>query len=568
MPYICSAPALHHARGRAGPAERGIEMPDRHYPVMLLTSGLRLGYREYVMKTLCRTVLIALILVMAGGRSALSASDAAHLITINGHLCANNRVIIKLSDAATRKDPRGRTELAVRDLERILQLPAGVRVRESGFDQWSRGQKAGGQNRKMESINLEASHLIVHLDKSVTVPEMLEHLRRHPWIEYAEPDGVGFGGGIPSDPSYALQWHHETIQSTGAWASTTGSTNVIVAVLDSGIDLSEAEFAGRLVPGYNFVSDNNDPSDDHGHGTAVAGVLAANANNDRLVAGVDWTCMLMPVKVLNSGNWGYYSWWADGINYAVANGAKIINLSAGGSGSLTALTDAIRHAVSNEVVFVTITHNHSSGIITYPGNLPESITVGATDSNDVRSSFSNWGDEIDLVAPGTNIYTVGLSGNLEHWWGTSFSAPQVAGVAALLASVCPSFDQETARTLLCAGAEDQVGDASDVPGWDPYYGWGRLNAAYSIQLALTEANASVAPDASGAVLTWKATGHAPDRHPYRVLYSADLFSWVTLTNHSAITFTGGEARWTDDGSETGSFPPVENRRYYRVLITR
>lgn len=557
MPLFCSAHALDQARG----------LPDLLYPAMPLTSGLRLGYREYVVKTLCRTVLIALVLVMAGARSAFSATNPAHFITIDGHPCAHDRVVIRLRDAASRKDPRGRTELAPRELERILNLPAGAHVRESGYERWKRGRETGLPERRMKRIHLDASHLIVHLDEGVAVPDILEHLRRHPWIEHAEPDGVGFAAGAPTDPSYALQWHHGTIHATGAWAVTTGSTNVIVAVLDSGINLSEAEFTGRLAPGYNFVHDNDDPSDDHGHGTAVAGVLAANANNDRLVAGLDWSCMIMPVKVLNSQNWGYYSWWADGINYAVANGAKVINLSAGGSGSLTALTDAIRHAVSNEVVFVTITHNHSSGIITYPGNLAESITVGATETNDVRASFSNWGAEIDLVAPGRDIYTVGRTGNLEHWWGTSFSAPQVAGVAALLASVRPSFNQETARTLLCAGAEDQVGDASDVPGWDPYYGWGRLNAAYSIQLALTEANASVAPDASGAVLAWKATGHAPDRHPYRVLYSADLFAWVTLTNHSAITFTGGEARWTDDGSETGSFPPAENRRYYRVLIT-
>src|SRR5690606_34058066 len=126
------------------------------------------------------------------------------------------------------------------------------------------------------------------------------------------------------------------------------------------------------------------------------------------------------------------------------------------------------------VIFVTITHNQSSSTIRYPGNLPETIAVGSTDDDDTRSSFSNWGDEIDLVAPGDTIYTISLAGTLQAWSGTSFSAPLVAGVASLLAALDPDITQEEVRTLLTAGAEDEVGDASDVKGWDVYHGWGRL----------------------------------------------------------------------------------------------
>lgn len=130
-----------------------------------------------------------------------------------------------------------------------------------------------------------------------------------------------------------------------AWDITHGTTNVIVAVLDSGLTPS-AEFTNRLVAGYNFVSNTTDTTDDHGHGTAVAGVILANANNTNLVAGVDWYCRLMPIKVLDANNTGLYSWWAQGIDFAVTNGAKVINLSAGGSSTSTTLTRTITNAIA------------------------------------------------------------------------------------------------------------------------------------------------------------------------------------------------------------------------------
>jgi subtilisin family serine protease len=333
-----------------------------------------------------------------------------------------------------------------------------------------------------------------------------------------------------------------------------------VAVLDSGCQTNLAEFSGRVVPGYNFVSNNADASDDHGHGTAVAATLCANANNATGIAGVDWRCRLMPLKVLDQFNNGYYSWWAQAIDYAVSNGCKVINLSAGGSSSDFTLTRAITNAIAHGVIFVTITHNDGAGAIRFPGSLPESITVGATDEMDRRAGFSNYGPQIDLVAPGTNIATISLTGALQKWWGTSFAAPQVAGVCALLAAVRPSLDQDQARALLCAGADDQVGDVMDTPGFDKYYGWGRLNAFNSLLLAQTRIDDIRQPASNTVVLSWASPANASNKQPCQIETVASFTSSWT-PDPSTYTFHYGTNRtWcTNSGAVSGT-------EFYRLRL--
>lgn len=378
-----------------------------------------------------------------------------------------------------------------------------------------------------------------------------------------ELDGAGSGGGAPSDPSYSLQWHHKTIDTPDSWDITQGDRSIIVAVLDTGINTSLSEFSGRIVSGYDYANNDSTPWDDHGHGTAVAGAIAANANNGVLVAGVDWKCKMMPVKVLDSSNWGYYSWWAAGVNYAKNNGARVINLSAGGSGSSSALTSAINKAISDGVIFVTITQNDGIGSVSYPGSLPQSITVGATERNDAKASFSNWGPEIDIVAPGRDIYTVNRYGNLDWWWGTSFAAPQVAGAAALLLSLKPDLEQASVAAFLIAGAEDQVGSSQDVAGFDNYYGWGRLNIYNSILLARTSPSIEVLPNRD-IRLTWEPSPNAESKTPYKLKWSSNMVDWDTIYSPS-ISY-GSTAEWIDNGSETGASPESLDNRFYMIEI--
>ena len=335
----------------------------------------------------------------------------------------------------------------------------------------------------ISALDLERP-IVVELNGRMNVETAVAHLKQHPDVLFAEPDYVSSGGAVPNDPYYFQQWHHQKIQSEAAWNVTTGSTSVVVAVLDTGINSALSEFTSRVLAGHNYVSNNSNPADDHGHGTATTGVLAANANNHVLVAGVDWNCRILPEKVLDSSNFGFYSYQAQAIYDVTDAGAKVINFSIGGTSESSAVTAAIDYAIAHNVIFVTITHNDGSGTIRFPGRLPQCITVGATERDDTRADFSNYGPAIDLVAPGRDIYTVGRTGGLEYWYGTSESAPQVCGVAALVASLRPSINQRTMEQLLEATAEDGVGNpAEDTPGWDQYYGYGRLNARYAVQMA-------------------------------------------------------------------------------------
>jgi thermitase len=372
-------------------------------------------------------------------------------------------------------------------------------------------------------------------------------------------DPVGRGGMVPSDPNYSGQWHHLRIDTPAAWDQTTGSTSIVVAVLDSGINASLPEFAGRLLPGYDFVNADNDPDDDHGHGTICTAILAANANNGVAGAGVDWTCNILPLKVLGADNQGFYSDWTAAINYAVNQGCRVINLSAGGPDSDSAMESAITNAIAHGCIFVTITHNQSSSNITFPGRLPQVITVGATGLNDQRAGFSNWGPEIDLVAPGEDIQSIDLNGQWQtNLWGTSYAAPQVAGAAALLLALNPSWDARFITALLTASADDQVGDAQDTPGHDDYYGWGRLNIHQAMVLAQTELRGSFTPT-DHTVLSWNYPSNAPTRAPYLIAISSNLTDWVTNT-HPDITYAES-ALWTNTISASTS------NQFYRLLIS-
>jgi len=263
----------------------------------------------------------------------------------------------------------------------------------------------------------------------MTATGLVALLRVNPAVAYAEPDYVGYAATtIPNDPEFSSQWQHRNLYCTNpvpadirtveAWDICRGASNVVLAVLDTGLNTNLLEFSGRTVPGYDFANADDDPADDHDHGTAVAGTAAATGNNSNQLAGVDWYCRIMPVKVLDSSGWGYYSWWADGIEWAVSNGADVINLSAGGSSSDTTLSNAIMDAVSRGVIFVTIAHNDGSSTIRFPGCMRTCITVGGTTTNDSHATWSNYGPEIDLVAPAENIRVILRDGSLCDWDGT------------------------------------------------------------------------------------------------------------------------------------------------------
>ena len=289
--------------------------------------------------------------------------------------------------------------------------------------------------------------------------QVAEYLKKAD-VEYAEPNYIAYAQLIPNDPYYKYQWHLDNsvyggIKMEKAWNVSTGA-GVTVAVIDTGIrkgtDLAKTCFA----PGYDFVNKDKDPTDDNGHGTHVAGTVAQSTNNSLGVAGVAFDSCLMPIRVLDAKGSGTYANIALGIRFAADNEAKVINLSLGGSSDSTTLKDAVAYAYKKGVTIVAAIGNDNKPTAIYPAAYDEYvIAVGATQYDETKAPYSNYGPSLDLVAPGGNTnldqnkdgYADGvlqqtftkrgvrITWGYYFYQGTSMASPHVAGVAALVLTV-------------------------------------------------------------------------------------------------------------------------------------
>jgi len=228
-------------------------------------------------------------------------------------------------------------------------------------------------------------------------------LSAHPLIAYAEPDYVVRAFIVPNDTYYAeYQWNLRHINADEAWNTTTGNSDVVIAVVDTGVDLTHPDLAGKIVAGYDFVNDDDVPSDDEGHGTHVASIAAAVTNNSEGLAGVSWGARIMPVKVLDADGNGFVSDVADGIRWAADQGADIINLSLGTSEASFTLQDAVNYAYNAGALLVAAAGNQyqEGNPTTYPAAYDHVLAVAATDDHDNHASYSNSGSYVDVAAPG------------------------------------------------------------------------------------------------------------------------------------------------------------------------
>ncbi|RLI03228.1 hypothetical protein DRO30_01405, partial [Candidatus Bathyarchaeota archaeon] len=284
-----------------------------------------------------------------------------------------------------------------------------------------------------------------------------------------------------------LHWGTRKIEANWAWNVTLGSSSVLVAVIDTGIDYEHPDLAANYVPlGYDWVNYDSDPLDDYGHGTHCAGIIAAVINNSLGIAGLAQV-KIMAEKCLNSWGYGYWDWVASGIIHAVDAGADIISMSFGGYADSQLLHDAIKYAYDTGVLLVAAAGNDNTNMKHYPACYDEVIAVAATDEYDNKAYFSNWGDWIELAAPGVNIYSTmptyyvtlndfGYSMNYDYLSGTSMACPHVSGVAALLWSLYPNKTRDWIRLWLRCTADD-LGS----PGFDVYYGYGRINVRKAVE---------------------------------------------------------------------------------------
>jgi subtilisin family serine protease len=294
-----------------------------------------------------------------------------------------------------------------------------------------------------------------------------------PLVKYAEPNWIVHAWYTPNDPLWNQQWGPKRIHCEKAWDVGTGSGSVKIAIVDTGIDYNHEDIAGNYVSGgYDWVNEDNDPMDDNNHGTHCAGIAAAVMDNSKGIAGVAQV-KVMAEKVLGSGGSGSSSDVASGITHAADNGANIISMSLGSSSPSSIIEDACDYAYNTkDVVVVAASGNDGQPQVSYPAAFETVIAVGAIDTNDERCDFSNYGEDLELMAPGYRIVSSIPGNNYDFYSGTSMACPHVAGVAALVKSLYPSENNVWIRQKLVDTAED-LGPA----GWDEEYGYGLVDAS-------------------------------------------------------------------------------------------
>jgi len=298
-------------------------------------------------------------------------------------------------------------------------------------------------------------------------------------FDYVEPDYYAQQGeSTPNDSFYSSQWHLPKIGSAVAWTRTTGSPGVVIAVVDSGVYAAHPDLVGKLVPGWNFVKNNADTSDVTGHGTEVAGTVAAATNNGIGVAGVSWASVVMPLVTVDATSFSAYSNVAAAIQYAADHNVRVINVSIGGTASSNALQAAVNYAWNRGSLVFAAAMNNGGTTPNYPAACDHAVAVSATDENDKLAVFSNYGTWLTLSAPGADILTTMNGGGYGYVNGTSFASPIAAGVAALVLAANPTLTNQQVLDIL-----KQSADHPGQPGFDSNYGWGRVNAGKAIQLA-------------------------------------------------------------------------------------
>ena len=331
-------------------------------------------------------------------------------------------------------------------------------------------------------------------------------LARDPRVKFVERNRRVSPDFAVNDPSFSSEWHLAMIAAPAAWDLAPGAAGIVVGVVDSGVDGTHPDLASRMVPGYNFYDGNTDSSDVYGHGTWVAGTVAAAGNDGVGVSGVAWQSKIMPVRVSDSTGVAYISAIANGIMWAVDHGARVVNVSFGGMAGSATISNAAQYARSKGAVVVASAGNCSCVDATAENVYV--LSVGATDQNDALASFSSRGNYVDLSAPGVSILTTNPGGGYVYAQGTSFSSPIVAGVVALMMKANPSLAPVDLVTLVKANADDR-----GTAGWDSSFGYGRVNAYRSVAAAAASAPPSdstppavaVTAPSAGATLSGTAT---------------------------------------------------------------
>jgi len=376
--------------------------------------------------------------------------------------------------------------------------------------------EVGGRSARRSTFG---PRYLVRLDTTATVPEAVARLASMPEVDYAEPNGIvrafqAAGRFTPNDRLFPLQWHMKMVDAERTWAIQKGDPSVVVAVLDSGVAYEDfgpfrkaPDFGTTVfVTGLNVFTGTSHANDDNFHGTHVASTIAEATNNSEGVAGLAFGCGLMPVKVLDNEGFGSFFDVAEGVDYAVnftqggSKPVKVINLSLGGDSPSLTLQRAIERAVQGGVVVVAAAGNDGVGTVGFPASLPNVIAVGAVDARKQKAPYSNFGPELDVVAPGGDIRrdddgdgrpdgvlqqtfdpdTAELLGRFDDFGyffvvGTSQATPHVAALAALLVR------QGITDPAAVKAAIEQTAEDLGTPGRDDTFGHGLIRPSVALK---------------------------------------------------------------------------------------
>jgi len=342
---------------------------------------------------------------------------------------------------------------------------------------------------------------LVRIPAEATVEEAVEAFGRNPDVAYVQPNYIYRACLTPNDKYFEDQYAlfnkgqqigwvpgspqgkpSADIHATAAWEETTGLAHIVIAVIDTGVDLTHPDLKNKIKgPGYDFVNGDTDASDDNGHGTMVAGIAAAETDNYEGIAGVSWNSKILPVKVLDQAGEGNSAAIVNGILWAANNGAQILNLSFGMPAKDNALEEALKYAYETKGAFIAAAAGNDNTAVSYPAAYDRYVcAVAATDYLDLRATWSNFGAEVDVAAPGVNIistFPVALTPagfpSYKFDSGTSLACAYVAGLAALVRGLKPSLTPADVANIIRYAADDV--NAAVYGGPDMFVGYGRIN---------------------------------------------------------------------------------------------
>jgi subtilisin family serine protease len=354
---------------------------------------------------------------------------------------------------------------------RILVAP-NAGLSDADFDTILSGVGAQSK-RKLGGLNVHVIELPV---SSHGNEQAIAHALSHnPHVKFAEVDEVVSLSATTNDPILASEWHIAKIGAQTAWNSSTGQ-NVVVAVIDTGVQLNHPDLYANLVAGWNAYDNNTNANDVYGHGTAVAGTIAAMGNNGIGVVGVAYGAKIMPIRATDAAANSSFSILASALTWAADHGADVANISFSNlykSSTMQAAAQYLRDRGG-----VTVVSANNNAIDENSSNTTTMITVSATDQNDALASFSSWGSMVDLAAPGVTIQTTLWNSGYGWGTGTSFATPIVSGAVALVMAANPNLVPSQVESALFSNATD-LGSG----GYDTKYGWGRVNVASAVQAA-------------------------------------------------------------------------------------